>query len=1427
MNNTIRFLLITLLIGLYTPGAFTERWVGNTNKTGNLKAGAAGCSSGATFNYLTINNVRARINTGGDMWWNLKDKAEYFIPSNALTTSMFSASLWIGGLDVNGQLKLAAQRYRADGDDFWTGPLTTDGTAAVEAATCAQYDKHFIITRAEVDEFINYWNSPNKAEEFPGYSIPKSILEWPAHGDVSVNQSYYLAPFKDIDGDGDYNPENGDYPYYDIENSLCHSPEPTPDTEIGDVFGGILADQVIKGDQTLWWVFNDKGNFHSETQGAAIGMEIRGQAFGFATNDEINNMTFYSYEIINRSTFRLTQTYFSQWVDTDLGYAWDDYVGCDIDRGLGYSYNGRAVDGTGQVEAYGIQPPAIGVDFFQGPYLDPDNYDNPSFFGNSAEGPTFAGDCSIVGLDGSIIEMTWGPSDDPISAPVKVSSAAINGINFGNGIVDDERFGMRRFVYHDNCGSGPVCDPSIAPEYYNFLRGIWKDNTKMQYGGDAHSNGVVGPETDFMFPGNTDPCNWGTKGQPPNGGFNQNGKYWTEEQVGNNPSDRRFMQSAGPFTLESGAVNYITVGIPWAKASSGGPWASVELLRVVDDKCQALFDNCFKVLDGPDAPDLTFQEMDRKLIAFITNRKGSNNFKEGYAEIDPNIKSPDTLFGADRYDSIYRFEGYQVFQLRDANVTAESIHDPDLVRLVAQMDIKNGVGKLVNYYYNQELNANVPVMEVDGGDEGIKHSFEIYDDKFATKDKNLVNHKQYYYLVVAYSYNNFRPYSQEPSVVNGLYGQKKTYLAGRKNIKTYTAIPHIPIDGIVLNAQYGDGPQITRIQGQGNGGAELEMLDASINEVMAKEPVSESNPYGSANYPIVYKPVYVKGKGPIDVKVIDPLSVKSGKYTLSFIRPSQFTNNDSSQFLSSAWVLEDEAGNKYFSDTTINIVNEQLIPELGIAINISQIAYPGDSLSVNNGLITSSIKFADSSNIWYSSVVDSDVPADPENWIRAGIYKDDNNPGFNDWDMGSDTPWDRNANYEKIIGGSWAPYGLVATAGQSVAGPAYNTLSKLTSPLRGNASINVVLTADKSKWTRCPVIEMQANSVLSQGNAKQFALRNSPSIDKDGNFANINDAPSNNPADANYISAKGMGWFPGYVINIETGERLNVMYGEDSWLAGENGRDMKFNPSPNYYSSLFGNPVFGGKHYLYVMSHQKITYQGIPFNFPAYDAGSYLMELLPLTPDVLYKTAIYASTMWVNIPLSVEGKTWLPEGNDLTVKIRVAKPYERFFSTPWAADAMDPDTFNHNFPVYEFSMDDMAASFNDQAKLSSDLDLINVVPNPYYASAYGPGYEQDQIDSRVKIINLPQRCVVTIYSLNGSLIRQYNVDKSGIDLPRGSQQGVNTEARTSIDWDLKNFAGIPIAGGLYLIHVKETGANKGERVIKWFGSLRPIDLNTF
>ncbi|MEE4257177.1 MAG: T9SS type A sorting domain-containing protein [Bacteroidales bacterium] len=1397
MKNIFRHLFITLLSIALVQGAYAEEYVGSVSKSQQtIKEGAAGCAAASGYRFLDINNVRARINTGGDMWWDLPGGigAQYFIPKEGSATSLFSGSLWIGGLDINNQLKLAAVRYRQVGNDYWPGPLTIDGTASVDEATCAKYDKHFIIKRAEVDEYLAWWNSEDPATEYPDYSIPQSILEYPAHGDVALNQSYYLAPFRDMDGDGDYNPNQGDYPYYDITNELCplnyagdpnYVPQVTMEEELmGTVKGSILVDQVLKGDETLWWVFNDKGNFHSETQGASIGFEIRAQAFGFTTNDEINNMTFYTYEIINRSTFTLTNTFFSPWVDTDLGYAWDDYVGCDVGRGLGYCYNGTSVDGSGEVEAYGDQPPAIGVDFFQGPYIDPDQRDNPRF----------TGDCSII------------------NSPYPWDQMAINGVNFGNDIVDDERFGMRRYVYHNNTG-GPQGDPQIAPEYYNYLRGFWKDNTRMLYGGNAHFNsGAVGPECDFMFPGDSDPCNWGTQGNPPNGGYNQNGLYWTEETADNNPYDRRFMQSAGPFTLEPGAVNYITVGIPWARATSGGPWASVELLRVVDDKCQALFDNCFKVLDGPDAPDMSIVELNKELIFYLSNSKTSNNYLETYNEWDNTITQPLPGGEGERSDSTYKFEGYQIYQLANASVTLESKDNADLVRLVAQYDIKNGVGTLVNYYFDKAIGGNVPVVEVEGGDNGIVHSFQITEDAFGTTNRQLTNFKQYYYTVVAYAYNEYMPYSQEPGILNGLLGQMKPYLAGRRNIKTYTAIPHPTVNGTVLNSVYGQGPQVTRLQGNGNGGMMIELTSETVEEILSKPPADSMNVMGSTDYPIAYNATYEYGMGPLNVKVIDPLNVINAEYELEFKDVQYVSTSDTLSIDSSMWVLTNTlTGNTYHSEHGIQANNEQLFLDLGLSVQIDQPVIPGDSGSNNNGLIASWVAYQDSSQRWIDGVSDIDLPGAAQDWIRSGTYQDQDDPSnLNDWNVPVKA-FDPEAVYEKIADGTWAPYMMTAYNAQNDAAPAHSKQSKSDYPMADLASVDIVFTADKSKWTRSLVIEMCSDPVLSEGGVDRFDIRAGQSVDKDGNPAPVGSGPSSDPNDPNYISETGMGWFPGYAINLETGERLNIMFGENSYLVGENGRDMLMNPTSNLYD-FFGSPLFGGMHYVYVLDHtvrsQLLSGTDYYWTFPAYDAClemNILFDTLGTNPlwPIKFQPMLFSTIMWAGMPLSVPNVEWLPEGNDWTLSIRMSKPYKRYFSLPNQGEYAD--TTEMGWPLYSFKTEGVATTTYSGVKAESDLDLISVVPNPYYA--YN-SYENNAFDNRIKITNLPEQTTVTIYNINGTLVRQLTKDSKD----------------TYIDWDLKNFAGVPVAGGIYIIHVN---TNVGERVLKWFGILRPPDLNTF
>jgi hypothetical protein len=321
-----------------------------------------------------------------------------------------------------------------------------------------------------------------------------------------------------------------------------------------------------------------------------------------------------------------------------------------------------------------------------------------------------------------------------------------------------------------------------------------------------------------------------------------------------------------------------------------------------------------------------------------------------------------------------------------------------------------------------------------------------------------------------------------------------------------------------------------------------------------------------------------------------------------------------------------------------------------------------------------------------------------------------------------------------------------------------------------------------------------------------------PSVNVDGEAGVVSSDPQLN---SNYISPTGMSWFPGYAINLETGERLNIMFGENSWLAEDNGADMVFNPSSRIYNSS-GAPVFGGQHYIYIMGHLMKIYGLDTLRFPAYDGGAFLHSNFS-SPYETYVKMAYGTALYTSIPLSVVGQTWL--NNPVTIKIRVNRPYQRYYSLPLPSGSMD--TVNRNYPVYMFNTSSIAVQQNSQTKSTSDLDLINAVPNPYYAY---DDYERNQLDNRVKIVNLPLHCTVTIFDLSGTMIRQFVVDKSGITEPRSSTAGINTDSKTSIDWDLKNFAGIPIAGGVYLIHVKAD--NLGERTIKWFGILRPVDLNS-
>jgi hypothetical protein len=96
----------------------------------------------------------------------------------------------------------------------------------------------------------------------------------------------------------------------------------------------------------------------------------------------------------------------------------------------------------------------------------------------------------------------------------------------------------------------------------------------------------------------------------------------------------------------------------------------------------------------------------------------------------------------------------------------------------------------------------------------------------------------------------------------------------------------------------------------------------------------------------------------------------------------------------------------------------------------------------------------------------------------------------------------------------------------------------------------------------------------------------------------------------------------------------------------------------------------------------------------------------------------------------------------------------------------------------------------------------------------------------VRITNLPNKCTIKIFSLNGVLVRTFDRDVTGQEDETQITSEYNHSKRLPYqDWDIKNQSGIPVATGLYIVHIDVP--NVGEKILKWYGVMRPLDLQSY
>jgi hypothetical protein len=570
---------------------------------------------------------------------------------------------------------------------------------------------------------------------------------------------------------------------------------------------------------------------------------------------------------------------------------------------------------------------------------------------------------------------------------------------------------------------------------------------------------------------------------------------------------------------------------------------------------------------------------------------------------------------------------------------------------------------------------------------------------------------------------------------------------------------------------------------------------------------------------------------------VDPLRVPAAEFDLRLTNGEEDIEADNS-----FWTLTNLDNNQSFNSTrTIDLISEDLIIDWGLSISWNQYEYSDPLLEHFIEPVGSSKKYENADQPWLAGIPDSDNDS-PLNWIRSGnniqddpdatqlltLYNDYEDGAFNST-AGENFPTDPNEMYESLADGTWSPYCLVSSSeyvsdenmwmnnmaptSENLRGDLSPIQKKFISNILGLNNVDVVFTSNTNLWTRCPVIEMQSNQILSEGTVDKMQLRASPSVDKKGRKSG-SPGCNENEATQNGTQPTGMGWFPGYAVDVSTGERLNMAFGEDSWMIGDNGRDMIWNPTSRIATDLGNEFIGGGQHWIYVFKDMRQLIDGDTDYMPAYDAGEYVYDLLD--EDGLMTAAkqrrFYSSCTWVGSSLLENGFELLsPEDglvpNTLRIELRVAKKYAKFSETIPEDDPYDYTGAENSWnPWYTFDTYGLEASVNNSTAISEALDMINIVPNPYYAYS---SYEANKLDNRVKITNLPQNCTISIYTLNGTLIRQF----------------VKADPITSLDWDLKNNKNIPIGSGTYIIHVDVPGV--GEKILKWFGVMRPVDLDNF
>jgi hypothetical protein len=264
-------------------------------------------------------------------------------------------------------------------------------------------------------------------------------------------------------------------------------------------------------------------------------------------------------------------------------------------------------------------------------------------------------------------------------------------------------------------------------------------------------NGLVGTSGDPYLDHNGEATVFVHSGDP------TTGTGWIDEE----PADRRYLMTSGPFTFNVGDTVEVVGSIIIA---AGSNWAkSITKMLYFDNFAQGAFDANFDIC-SPVPPRVEVSQLDKKVILSFEEK---SDVVEEY-----------TCAG-------YSFQGYNIYQ-------GESVVGP--WHRVTTYDVVDGVKLILDNALDEATGELLEAPSQFGTDSGIDHYIEITDDIIG--NAALINYRQYYFAVTAYAYDG----GADPRVIES-------------PINAYTAIPRPPGVGSELAISSSDDLTVTHTAG--------------------------------------------------------------------------------------------------------------------------------------------------------------------------------------------------------------------------------------------------------------------------------------------------------------------------------------------------------------------------------------------------------------------------------------------------------------------------------------------------------------------------------------------------------------------------------------------------------------------------------------